>query len=89
MSDPGRRYALGVFALAVVGAGCAVLILLGEARGGPGQGRWLWSLGGAALGLIFVVYGLILLLLRKLGISGPRPPEAEAELRGRWTKPVP
>ncbi len=89
MSDPRNRYALGVFALSAAGALCAALILLGEARGGPGEARWLWSLGGAGLGMIFVVYGLILLLLRKLGMAGPRRAEAEDDLRGRWTKPVP
>jgi hypothetical protein len=89
VSDPRGRYALGVYALAATGALCAALILFGEARGGPGEARWLWSLGGAALGMIFVVYGLILLLLRKLGTIDPRRAEAEDDLRGRWTKPVP
>ena len=89
MSDPQDRYALGVIALGVIGVLCAVLIVFGEARGGPGQAQWYWLLGGAALGAIFLVYGLILLLLRKMGMIGPRRAEAEDDLRGRWTKPVP
>lgn len=89
MSSSRGAYALGVFALGALGALCAVVILLAEARGGPGAARWFWSLGGAALGAIFAVYGLILLLLRKMGMIGPRRAEAEDDLRGRWTKPVP
>lgn len=89
MNDPRTRYALGVYALGALGVVCAVLIVLGETRGGPGEGRWYWLLGGAALGMIFVVYGFILLLLRKMGMIGPRRAEAEDDLRGRWTKPVP
>ncbi|MGH2372475.1 MAG: hypothetical protein ACRDIC_03230 [bacterium] len=89
MSDSSTRYALGVYALGAFGVACAVLIVLGEARGGPGEGRWYWLLGGAALGMIFIVYGFILLLLRKMEMIGPRRAEAEDDLRGRWTKPVP
>ncbi len=68
------RYAWGVWVLSILGLGCAVLIIMGEAFGGPDR-PWYWSLGGAALGAIFVIYGLILLLLRKLGIIGPRRAE--------------
>lgn len=88
MNDSGRLYAAGVYALALIGALCAGLILMGERFGSP-ERRDLWSLGGAALGAIFIVYGLILLLLRKLGTITPRRAEAEDDLRGRWTKPVP
>ena len=88
MSDERRRYTASIYALAFVGLVCAALIIVGEAFGGP-QRRELWALGGAALGMIFVVYGFILLLLRKAGLIEPRRAEAEDELRGRWTKPAP
>ncbi len=88
MNNSGRLYAAGVYALAIVGALCAGLILLGERFGSPERPD-LWGLGGAALGAIFIVYGVILLLLRKLGTIDPRRAEAEDDLRGRWTKPVP
>jgi hypothetical protein len=74
MSDNRGRYAWGVTILSVLGLGCALLIVLGEAFGGPDQ-RWYWQLGSAALGAILVIYGLILLLLRKLGMIGPRRAE--------------
>lgn len=89
MTDPKDRYGIGILALGAIGVLCAVLIVFGEARGGPGEGTTFWLLGGAALGAIFVVYGLILLLLRKAAMIGPRRAEAEDDLRGRWTKPVP
>jgi hypothetical protein len=86
--DDRSRYARGILGLAGVGVGCAVLIVVGEAMGSP-QTRWFWQLGGAALGVLLFVYGLVLLLLRKLGTIGPRRAEAEDDLRGRWVKPVP
>jgi hypothetical protein len=88
VNDARRGYAAAVYALALIGALCAGLIVLGERYGSPDR-RELWNLGGAALGAIFVVYGLILLMLRKLGAIAPRRAEAEDDLRGRWTKPVP
>jgi hypothetical protein len=88
VNDAHRSYVISVYALALVGALCAGLILVGERFGSP-ERRDLWALGGAALGMIFVVYGLILLMLRKLGMIGPRRAEVEDDLRGRWTKPVP
>jgi len=88
VNDSDRLYAAGVYALSIVGALCAGLILMGERFGSP-ERRDLWNLGGAALGVIFIVYGLILLLLRKLRTITPRRAEAEDDLRGRWTKPVP
>jgi hypothetical protein len=60
--------------LGLVGLACAVVIIAAEALGGPDR-RVFWSLGGAALGLIFIVYGIILLLLRKMGMVGPRRAE--------------
>jgi hypothetical protein len=68
------RYVSGVLALGAVGALCALVIFIAEARGGPGRAGF-WSLGGAALGVIFIVYGVILLLLRKMGTIGPRRAE--------------
>jgi len=82
------QYTIGIFALSLLGVTCAGLILFGE-RFGSTEHRDLWQLGGAALGAILVIYGLILLLLRKLGMVEPRRAEAEDDLRGRWTKPVP
>ncbi len=88
MKGNGRgSYLIGVYVLALVGVVCAGLILFGERFGSPEHGD-LWLLGGAALGMILVVYGLILLLLRKAALVEPRRAEAEDELRGRWTKPV-
>ncbi len=54
---------LGVFSLAF-----AVGIIYGEATD-----RWL--LGGALIGALLLAYSFILLLLRKLGIIGPRKAE--------------
>lgn len=88
MIQTRRSYVLAVYALALIGAVCAGLILMGE-RYGSAERRDLWALGGAALGVILIVYGLILLLLRKLDLISPRRAEAEDDLRGRWTKPVP
>lgn len=81
-------YITALWALALLGVTCAGLILFGE-RFGSAEHRDLWQLGGAALGAILIIYGLILLLLRKMGLIEPRRAEAEDELRGRWTKPVP
>jgi hypothetical protein len=73
--NPDRsRYAAGVFLLSAIGVGCAILIVIGELLGGPDR-RIFWSIGGAALGGIFVVYGVILVLLRKMGMIGPRRAE--------------
>lgn len=74
MNVDRNRYAWGVFLLSVLGVFFAMVIVVGEAFGSP-ERRQFWTLGGAALGLIFVIYGLILLLLRKLGTIGPRRAE--------------
>jgi ABC-type Fe3+-siderophore transport system permease subunit len=69
-----RRLAAGVGVLSLAGLGCALLIVVGEAYGSP-ERRGFWMLGGAALGAIFVIYSLILLLLRRMGTIGPRRAE--------------
>lgn len=74
MNPDRSRYAAGVFLLSAIGVGCAILIVIGELLGGPDR-RIFWSIGGAALGGIFVVYGVILVLLRKMGMIGPRRAE--------------
>lgn len=61
-------------ALSAVGVFCALGIFIAEGLGAPGRVVY-WSLGGAALGVIFVVYAVILLLLRKMGTIGPRRAE--------------
>jgi len=61
-------------ALSAVGVVCAFGIFIAEAVGSP-ERLVYWSLGGAALGAIFVVYAVILLLLRKMGTIGPRRAE--------------
>lgn len=68
------RYVPGVVLLSAVGLGCALLIVIGEILGSP-ERRVYWQMGGAALGTIFIVYGLLLLLLRKMGMIGPRRAE--------------
>jgi hypothetical protein len=68
------RYTPGVILLSILGVGCALLVVIGEILGSPAQ-RVFWQLGGAALGGIFIIYGLILLLLRKMGMVGPRRAE--------------
>ncbi len=74
MSPEQKRYASAVLALSVIGLACAGLIVAGEVMGSP-ERRIFWNLAGAALGGILIVYGLILLLLRKMGMIGPRRAE--------------
>lgn len=74
MTAEGRRPARAIFVLSALGGLCAVLIVLGEIYGSP-QRAWAWSLGGAALGLLFVIYGVILVLMRRMGLIGPRRAE--------------
>lgn len=73
MSDRSR-YLPGVILLSALGLGCALLIVIGEILGSP-ERRVYWQIGGAALGTIFIVYGVLLLLLRKMGMIGPRRAE--------------
>lgn len=66
MSRP--LYLMGMVALAGASVGLAGLIVLAEWRGAE-------RVGIAALGLILVCYGLIVLLMRKAGLIGPRKAE--------------
>ena len=68
----GRRsvYLLAIVALAGGSLLLSALIILGELRDD-------YALGGGALGLVLVAYGLIGLLLRKLGYIGPRRAEGK------------
>ncbi len=61
---------LGIVALSGLSVLLAALIILGELRDAYG-------LGGGALGAILVAYGLIVLLLRRLGYIGPRRAEGK------------
>ncbi len=61
---------LAIVALAGLSALLAGLIIIGELRNDD-------ALGGGALGLILVAYGLIGLFLRKLGLIGPRRAEGK------------
>jgi hypothetical protein len=63
-----------VYLLSAFGVACAAVIVAAEALGSP-QRPWLWLVGGGALGAILVAYGVILLLLRKMGVVGPRRAE--------------
>lgn len=66
MSRP--LYLMGMVALAGASVALAGLIVLAEWRGAE-------RVGIAALGLILVCYGLIVLLMRKAGLIGPRKAE--------------
>ncbi|MDQ7828990.1 MAG: hypothetical protein QN122_07060 [Armatimonadota bacterium] len=61
-------YLRGIVVLAGASVGLAGLILLAEWRD-------VERLGIAALGLILMGYGLIVLLMRKAGLIGPRKAE--------------
>lgn len=61
-------YLTGIVVLAGASVGLAGLILLAEWRD-------VERLGIAALGLILICYGLIVLLMRKAGLIGPRKAE--------------
>jgi putative Mn2+ efflux pump MntP len=63
-----------VVVLSAIGLACVALIVVGEWMGSPDR-RIFWNLAGTALGGILIVYGVILLLLRKMGLIGPRRAE--------------
>lgn len=61
-------YALGILVLCAIALVFALGIIIGEATD-----RWL--LGGALVGGLLIAYSFILLLLRKMGLIGPRKAE--------------
>lgn len=61
---------LAIVALAGASLLLAAVIVLGELRDA-------YALGGGALGGILIAYGLIVLLLRRLGLIGPRGAEGK------------
>lgn len=68
MGDGVRSYALSVIVLVGLSLVFAVGIVLGEATD-----RWLF--GGALVGALLITYSVIALLLRKMGVIGPRKAE--------------
>ncbi len=61
-------YTAGVALLSALSLVCAAGILYGEASD-------RWFLGGAMVGALLIAYSFIVLLLRKIGIVGPRKAE--------------
>lgn len=67
-------YAAGVVLLSVLSLLFAAGIIYGEATGSS-QTPAGWFLGGAMVGALLIAYSFIVLLLRKMGITGPRKAE--------------
>ncbi len=61
-------YAAGIVLLSGLSLVFAAGILYGEASD-------RWFLGGALVGALLIAYSFIVLLLRKMGITGPRKAE--------------
>ncbi len=61
-------YLTGILLLSALAALAALGIVYGEAVD-------RWSVGGALVGVLLLAYSLIVLLLRKMGIIGPRKAE--------------
>lgn len=61
-------YLLGIVGLALYSLLMAVLIILGELTNN-------YTVGVAAVGLILIAYGWIVLFMRHMGLIGPRGPE--------------
>ncbi len=61
-------YAAGIVSLSGLSLVFAAGILYGEASD-------RWFLGGALVGALLIAYSFIVLLLRKMGITGPRKAE--------------
>ncbi|HEY6102768.1 MAG TPA: hypothetical protein VI007_06025 [bacterium] len=61
-------YGPGILLMAAVSVGCAIGIIVGEATD-------RWFLGGAMAGALLIAYSLIVLFLRKMGMTGPRKAE--------------
>jgi hypothetical protein len=63
-----RLYLTGVAVLSAVAVVAAAGIVYGEATD-------RWYLGGALVGVLLMAYSFIVLLLRKMGLLGPRRAE--------------
>ena len=61
-------YGLGVLLMSALSILFAIGIVAGEATD-----RWFF--GGALVGALLIAYSIIVLLLRKMGIAGPRKAE--------------
>ena len=61
-------YGVGVVVLSVLALLFAAGIIVGEATD-------LWFFGGAMVGALLITYSFIVLILRKMGIIGPRKAE--------------
>ena len=61
-------YAVGILVLSALALAFAVGIIVGEATN-----RWLF--GGAFVGGLLLAYSFVVLLLRKMGMIGPRKAE--------------
>jgi len=61
-------YVAGIAVLSALALASAVGIIYGEATD-------RWYVGGALVGVLLIAYSFIVLLLRKLGLVGPRKAE--------------
>jgi len=61
-------YGVGIVVLSGLGLLFAAGIIIGEATD-------QWFLGGALIGALLITYSFIILLLRKMGMIGPRKAE--------------
>ena len=68
MSSVRNLYGLGVLAMVALSFVFALGIVAGEATD-----RWFF--GGALVGALLIAYSIIVLLLRKMGMIGPRKAE--------------
>ena len=68
MSSVRSLYGLGVLLMAAMSVLFAFGIVAGEATD-----RWFF--GGALVGALLIAYSVIILLLRKMGVVGPRKSE--------------
>ena len=75
MTGVRRFYGLGVLLLIALSIAFAFGIVAGEATGGPGEDTGGWFFGGAMVGALLIAYSFIVLLLRKMGLVGPRKTE--------------
>jgi len=68
VSSVRNLYGLGVLAMVALSFVFALGIVAGEATD-----RWFF--GGALVGALLIAYSIIVLLLRKMGMIGPRKAE--------------